>query len=140
MTRGLQLFLLLFFLLLVVSSVSLLGQVPVGMPPPIFLWPNGAPGALGQNEADKPRMYAFLPAKRSTSTAVLVIPGGGYEHVAIGHEGVQIAEWLNAQGIPAFVLDYRVAPYHYPVPIEDGQRAMRLIRAHAAEYGVDAHR
>jgi acetyl esterase/lipase len=60
--------------------------------------------------------------------------------VAIGHEGVQIAAWLNAQGIPAFVLDYRVAPYHYPVPIEDGQRAMRLIRAHAAEYGIDPHR
>jgi acetyl esterase/lipase len=53
---------------------------------------------------------------------------------------VQIAGWLNAQGIPAFVLDYRVAPYHYPVPIEDGQRAMRLIRAHAAEYGIDPHR
>ena len=71
---------------------------------------------------------------------MLVIPGGGYQHVAIGHEGVQIAQWLNAQGIPAFVVDYRVAPYHYPVPIEDGQRAMRLIRAHAAEYGIDPHR
>ena len=71
---------------------------------------------------------------------MLVIPGGGYQHVAIGHEGFQIAAWLNLQGIPAFVLDYRVAPYHYPAPIEDGQRAMRLIRAHAAEYGIDPHR
>lgn len=115
-------------------------QLPPGIPPPIYLWPQGAPGVLGQGEADKPRMYAFLPQKRSTSTAVLVIPGGGYEHVAIGHEGVQIAGWLNTQGIAAFVLDYRVKPYHYPAPILDGQRAMRLIRAHAADYGIDPNR
>lgn len=122
------------------SALTFAQQKPVVMPPAIYLWPNGAPGALGQTEADKPRMYAYLPATRSTSTAVLVIPGGGYEHVAIGHEGVQIANWLYVQGIPAFVLDYRVAPYHHPAEIQDGQQAMRLIRAHAAEYGVDPHR
>jgi len=136
MKRRLQL-----WVLLMMAAVSALGQqLPAGMPKPVFLWPNGAPGAMGNGEADKPRMYAFLPATRSTSTAVLVIPGGSYQHVAIGHEGVQVAEWLNAQGIAAFVLDYRVAPYHFPAPIEDGQRAMRLIRAHAAEYGIDSHR
>ena len=117
-------------------STWLNAQLPTGFPPPIYLWPNGAPGALGNREVDKPRMYAFLPKTRLTSTAVLVIPGGGYQNVAIGHEGVQIAGWLNAQGVPAFVLDYRVAPYHYPAEIEDGERAMRLIRAHAAEYGI----
>jgi acetyl esterase/lipase len=115
-------------------------QLPSGIPAPITLWPHGAPGALGTSEADKPRMYAFLPQKRSTSTAVLVIPGGGYQHVAIGHEGVQIAGWLNTQGIAAFVLDYRVAPYHFPAPVFDAQRAIQLIRLHAAEYGVDPHR
>ncbi|MFZ0662049.1 MAG: alpha/beta hydrolase [Acidobacteriaceae bacterium] len=106
----------------------------------MFLWPSGAPGALGNAPTDKPRMYIFLSKKRSTSAAILVIPGGGYEHVALGHEGFQIAEWLNAQGMAAFVLDYRVAPYHYPVEINDGRRAMRLIRAHAAEYGIDPNR
>lgn len=114
--------------------------VPPGMPQPVYLWPNGVPGALGHGEADIPRLYPFLPKTRSTSSAVLVIPGGGYQMVAMGHEGVQIADWLNTQGIAAFVLDYRVAPYHYPAEIEDGQRAMRLIRAHAAEYGIDPHR
>jgi acetyl esterase/lipase len=114
--------------------------LPAGMPRPVFLWPNVVPGALGRGEADIPRLYPFMPKTRSTSTAVLVIPGGGYEQVAMGYEGVQIAGWLNAQGIPAFVLDYRVKPYHYPAEIEDGQRAMRLIRAHAAEYGIDPHR
>lgn len=115
-------------------------QAEAAIPPPIYLYPNGAPGALGNSEADKPRMYAFLPKTRSTGAAILVIPGGGYQHVAIGHEGFQIATWLNAQGMAAFVLDYRVAPYRYPVPIDDGRRAMRLIRAHAAEYGIDPNR
>lgn len=120
-------------------------QAGAAIPPPIYLYqgtlyPNGAPGALGNAEADKPRMYAFLPKKRSTSAAILVIPGGGYQNVAMGHEGFQIATWLNAQGMAAFVLDYRVAPYHYPVEIDDGRRAMRLIRAHAAEYGIDPNR
>jgi acetyl esterase/lipase len=129
-------------LLVLAMSTCLMAnaQTAADMPSPIFLWPQGVPGALGHGETDKPRMYVFLPKTRSTSTAVLVIPGGGYQHVAIGHEGLQIAGWLNAQGIPAFVLDYRVAPYHYPAEIEDGERAMRLIRAHAAEYGVDPDR
>lgn len=115
-------------------------QAQINVPPPVFLWSNGAPGALGNTPADKPRMYVFLPQKRSTSAAILVIPGGGYEHVAIGHEGFQIAAWLNQQGMAAFVLDYRVKPYHYPAEIEDGVQAMRLIRAHAAEYGIDPNR
>ncbi|MGC2162714.1 MAG: alpha/beta hydrolase [Silvibacterium sp.] len=85
-------------------------------------------------------MYVFLPKKRSTSAAILVIPGGGYQHVALGHEGFQIAAWLNQQGMAAFVLDYRVKPYRYPVEIDDGRRAMRLIRSHAAEYGIDPDR
>jgi len=126
-------------------SQILHAQAGAAIPPPIYLYegqlyPNGAPGALGTAEADKPRMYAFLPKTRSTSAAVLVVPGGGYEHVAMGHEGFQLATWLNAQGVPAFVLDYRVAPYHYPVEIDDGRRAMRLIRARAAEYGIDPNR
>ena len=115
-------------------------QLPAGIPPPIALWPQGAPGALGHGEEDKPRMYAFLSPKRSTSTAVLVIPGGGYQHLAIGYEGVQIAGWLNTQGIPAFLLDYRVAPYGYPAPIEDGEQALRIIQERAAEFGVDPNR
>lgn len=125
---------------LLAAVLTVHAQSPAGMPPAIDLWPQGVPGALGHGPTDIPRMYAFLPKKRSTSTGVLVIPGGGYQHVAMGHEGVQIAAWLNLQGVAAFVLDYRVAPYRYPAEIEDGQRAMRIIRAHATEYGVDPHR
>jgi acetyl esterase/lipase len=122
-----------------VAAVSA-GYAQIRLPEPVFLYQGSAPGSLGNDEADRPRFYPFMPAKRSTSAAVLVIPGGGYEHVVIGHEGFQIAAWLNAQGMPAFVLDYRVKPYRYPVEIDDGRRAMRIIRAHAAEYGVDPNR
>jgi acetyl esterase/lipase len=115
-------------------------RAQTSLPQSVFLWPNGAPGATGKTATDKPKMYIFLPEKRSTSAAVLIIPGGGYQHVGIGHEGFQIAEWLNDQGIPAFVLDYRVKPYRFPVEIDDGRRAMRLLRAHAAEYGIDPNR
>ena len=52
--------------LLLMASLSLLAQLPAGMPQPVFLWPHGAPDALGQDEADKPRLYAFLPPTRST--------------------------------------------------------------------------
>ena len=82
-------------------------------------------------------MYAFLPQSRSTAAAILIVPGGGYTHVALGYEGFEVARWLNRQGMAAFVLDYRVAPYHYPTEIDDGRRAMRIIRAHAAQYGID---
>jgi acetyl esterase/lipase len=124
----------------VVAGVQPASAQAAKPPATVFLWPNGAPGALGSSEADKPRMYVFLPEKRSTSAAILVIPGGGYTHVAMGHEGFQVADWLNQQGMVAFVLDYRVAPYRYPVEINDGRRAMRLIRSHAAEYGIDRDR
>lgn len=131
----------LFVLTLLLAQTSMVhAQAGAAVPPPIFLWPSDAPGALGNAEADKPRMYAFLPKTRSTSAAVLVIPGGSYEHVAMGHEGFQVATWLNAQGMAAFVLDYRVKPYGYPVPIDDGRRAMRYIRSHVAEYGIDPNR
>ena len=119
------------------SPVSSTQTEPGNLPQAIFLWPQGAPGALGTSEADKPRLYPFLPKTRSTNAAILVIPGGGYQHVAMGYEGFQVAQWLNAQGMAAFVLDYRVAPYKYPVEIDDGMRAMRYVRAHATEYGID---
>ena len=118
-----------------------LAPAPNGpIPAPVFLYPQGAPGALGKSEADKPRLYPFLPATPSSRAAVLILPGGGYSHIALGHEGFQYAEWLNAQGVAAFVLDYRVAPYRYPVEIADGVQAMRMIRAHASEYNIDPDR
>jgi acetyl esterase/lipase len=71
------------------------------------------------------------------TAAVIVIPGGGYGFLATNHEGRQVANWLNAMGITAFVLKYRLGPrYHHPVELGDAQRAIRMVRSRAKEFGV----
>lgn len=107
-----------------------------------YLWPNGAPGAVGAEEEDKPHLEIFSGAGAvNAHTAVIVCPGGGYTHLAYEKEGTRIAEWLNLRGITAFVLTYRLAPrYHYPAPILDGERSVRWVRSHADEYGIDSQR
>lgn len=103
----------------------------------IPLWANGAPGALGTSSADQPTL-TYYPTVYETGTAVVIAPGGGYAFVATNHEGRQIANWLNSIGIAAFVLRYRVGPkYHYPIELEDVQRAIRQVRAQAAELRID---
>jgi len=115
---------------------------PAADPPkPELLWAKGAPGALGEKPADQPSLTAYLPpAEKATGTGIVVCPGGGYGGLAVGHEGIEIAEWLNKQGVAAFVLRYRVAPYRHPAPMLDAQRAVRTVRARAKEWGVDQKR
>jgi acetyl esterase/lipase len=104
-----------------------------------MLWPNGAPGALGNDETDRPSLTIQLPASNGARSAVVVCPGGGYGMLAVDHEGRQIAEWLNARGVAAFVLRYRLGPrYHYPIELGDAQRALRFVRSHAADYNIDS--
>ena len=107
-------------------------------PETIPLWEGRAPGALGDEDADKPTLTIYLPTPSSaTGTAVVVAPGGGYGHLASNHEGRQVANWLNALGITAFVLKYRLGPrYHHPIELGDAQRALRLVRARAQEFGI----
>jgi acetyl esterase/lipase len=113
-----------------------------GAQTPTPLWPNGAPGAKGTEQADKPSLTAMLPPKdKSCGTAVVVCPGGGYGGLAMDHEGMQIAQWLNERGIAAFILQYRLGPrYRHPSPLMDVQRAIRTVRAKAADYGVDPNK
>lgn len=128
-------------------KVVLLALVVLGIanaadpaPPVVLLWPDGAPGALGNADADQPRYTVYL-ANSTTKTGVLVCPGGGYQNLAMDHEGAQIAKWLNGYGISAFVLQYRLGPkYHHPIEMNDALRAMRLIRAHAQDYGINEDR
>lgn len=106
------------------------------------LWPSGAPGALGQTETDQPSLTLYLPpADRATGAAVVVFPGGGYGHLAVDHEGKQVAEWLNRHGVAAFVVRYRLGPrYRHPVMLGDAQRAIRTVRARAGSWRLDAAR
>jgi pectinesterase len=108
---------------------------------PIVLWPDGAPGAAGKEPIDIPTLTPYFPLKeKATGAAIIVCPGGGYDHLA-AHEGAPIAEWLNSIGITAFVLKYRLGPrYHHPAPLQDAARALRTVRARAAEWQLDPDR
>lgn len=105
-------------------------------PEAVLLWPEGAPGAVGEEEADRPSIRIYR-AEEPNGAAIVVCPGGGYGHLAIDHEGHQIAQWLNSIGVTAAVLQYRHAPrYQHPVPLNDVQRAIRCVRNRADELGV----
>lgn len=107
---------------------------------PIPLWLDGAPGARGTAESDNPKITIYLPKERNTGTGVLVFPGGSYAFLAMDHEGRQIADWLNNLGVAAFVVQYRYAPYHHPVEINDAKRAIRYVRSHAPEFKIAPER
>lgn len=98
----------------------------------IKLWGNEMPYRLADVEFD-PHIKAY-PA--NSTGAVVVLPGGGYEKRA-QHEGETVGEWFQSIGITAFVLEYRVAPYQHPAEISDAMRAVRYVRHHAEEYGID---
>ena len=112
----------------------------------IYLWFQGAPGALGDKPEDKPCLFIYpAPAESANGTAVIICPGGGYVGLAMDHEGKQIAQWFNRHGVTAFVLRYRTnswdfKKYMHPIPLMDGLRAVRLVRFNAGKFGIDPHR
>lgn len=126
-----------FFLLAVGMAVSPRAQVET------LLWPSGAPGAKGTAATDKPSITPYpAPQEKANGAAVVVFPGGGYTGLASDHEGLQPAKWLNGLGVSAFVVKYRLGSsgYRHPIEMWDGQRAVRWVRAHAKQYGIDPKR
>ncbi len=128
-------------------------------PQVIPLWTNGAPGfEARRNEPEEakdywvrnvnnPTLSVFLPPKeKANGAAMLIFPGGGFRQLSWKSEGIEPARFLNNLGIAAFVLKYRLpretnSPYSLQVhPLQDGQRAMRVVRSHAAEWGLDTKR
>src|SRR5262245_60234534 len=105
------------------------------------LWPDGAPGALGKEPKDIPTLTPFYPdPDKATGAAIIICPGGGYQHLA-DHEGKVYAQWLNDHGVTAFVLKYRLGPsYHHPAMLQDGARAVRIVRARSGEWKLDPKR
>ena len=127
----------------------------------IKLWPKGLPAdakpmpqkqidaAIAKTTSERifyvesPTLTVYEP-KEKNGTAVVVCPGGGYNMLAYQHEGIELAEWFNSIGITAFVLKYRV-PRRDPErihwePMQDVQRAIRIVRSKASDYGVDSER
>jgi len=109
---------------------------------PVLLWPDGAPGALGERPEDKPTITPFLAhPDRATGAGMVILPGGGYWILA-PHEGAVYAEYLNSLGIHGFVVEYRLSSngYRHPCMHQDATRAMRLVRSKASDWGVDPSR
>jgi acetyl esterase/lipase len=133
------------FLSLVVTFSLLAPAAEPPAPKTEPLWPKGAPGHV-DGDKDRPNLTIFLaPADKANGCAVVVCPGGGYGALAEGHEGKDIAKWLNDRGVAAFMLRYRIVqkdrpgPLH-PYPLLDAQRAIRTVRSRAKEFGIDPNR
>jgi acetyl esterase/lipase len=120
-----------------VPMSAVTSKPPIGFSRTVVLWPAGAPGALGKEEGDVPKLYVYPAAGEGVRSAVIVMPGGGYRALMTEKEGGLEARWLSAHGVTAFVLEYRLGKrYHFPAPMLDGARAIRYVRSHAEELGV----
>jgi acetyl esterase/lipase len=109
--------------------------------PSLSLYEEALAPAVAGRDMEAPALHLFpLQESKNPVPAVVVCPGGGYGGLATSHEGMEIARWLNGQGIAAFICQYRVDPYRHPIPLEDAQQALRVVRARAEEWNVDPER
>ena len=150
------------------KRVGIVGLLAAGLwaaedPKPVLLWPNGAPGSEGKTASEtvrttqdgervvasvhQPSITPYLPPKeQATGAAVIIAPGGGHRELWTDHEGHNIAKWLAARGVAGFVLKYRMAREQgstYKIEGEslaDIQRAVRVVRQKAGEWGVNPDR
>ena len=109
----------------------------------VRLWPGDAPEAKGKACEDTPTLTIFAPQPgHANGSAVVVLPGGSYAHLAANLEGRQVADWFTARGFRAFILQYRLSSHGYllPVPLLDARRAVQTVRTRAADYHIDPNR
>ena len=105
----------------------------------IRLWPGTAPEAKGAACNDIPALTIFEPRQGSANgSAVIIFPGGAYQHLAGDLEGREVADWFTARGFRAFILSYRLSSNGYllPVPLLDARRAIQTVRARALDYHI----
>lgn len=150
---------------LVALLLTCIAGIAAAQTQPIFLWPNGVPGSEGKLSESKspeeavrvneygehivsgihhPSITPYLPAKdKSTGAAVIIAPGGGHKELWMDHEGYNVATWLRDHGVAAFILKYRLAREAgstYTIEgsaLPDIRRAIRLVRSHASEWGLN---
>lgn len=148
--------------------VVFLAALAAGASEPLALWPKGAPGEKGDfgveqdmtkpsdglyggkrvvriGNVSTPTITLYRPPQdKDTGAAVVVCPGGGYEILAMDLEGIEVCQWLNSVGVTAVLLKYRVPVRkglkRYTAPLQDAQRALGLVRFHAAEWKLDPKR
>ena len=121
-------------ILLLILTTNLFAQKPIE----ILLWADGAPTDNElKGEENTPTLTVYLPSN-GNGKAIVMCPGGGYSHLAMNHEGHDMAQWFNAQGIVYAVLKYRMPNGHSDVPLSDAEQAMRMVREHAKEWKIDS--
>ncbi|MGA3131618.1 MAG: alpha/beta hydrolase [Terracidiphilus sp.] len=120
-----------------------------GLPPEVNVNAAGTKMMAGRpyirlSNVSTPTITVFPPKGQNTGAAIVVFPGGGYQILSMDLEGTEVCDWLNQIGVSCVLLKYRVpdsGPYpKSPAAIEDAQRAVGLVRLHAAEWGIDPHR
>ncbi len=145
--------------IVLLSPVVALAELPKDVPAPIPLWSQGAPGSesrasepeqfVGDNcgNVHNPTLTPYVPERsQATGTAIVLCPGGGHSKLCLGHEGYALAEWFRDRGIAAFVLKYRLAREQgstYTIQehaMADTRRALRLVRSRAAEWHIQSDR
>lgn len=145
----------LYLLALMLLSVRLFAQDAPSIP----LYPNGVPNSKpapatyvekivnnGGSMVTNPTITPYFPEKgKANGAAIVIFPGGGYTHLALGHEGTDVAKKFAAAGVTAFVVKYRLPSDQIMVdktigPLQDAQRAIQIVRERAAEWGIDGHR
>lgn len=147
--------------MLALAGILMIAANTLGQTNVIDIWNGKVPGSIA-NAAYKQKVDSLYyiklrhitnpslqvypaPADKNTGTAVVVCPGGGYYGVSFINEGIKVAEWLNGLGISAFVLHYRlpddaIMANKSIAPLQDGQQAIRTVRSHAKEYGIDPNK
>ena len=154
-------FLRLIFIMLLFPEILLAQLVPAQgeeKKQVIYLWPGGTPGFENRkNEPEQakdwwvknihnPSLTVFLPTKeKANGSAVIICPGGGHRELVFTAEGQDAAEYFNSIGVTAFVLKYRLfreenSPYKQEQTLQDGRRAMRLVRQQAGTWSLDTNR
>jgi acetyl esterase/lipase len=153
--------------LLALIAVAAFAQKPAWQPPAgrltMNLWPHGAPGATPDPKPEvdtttardnliagkplvrlgnvsTPTLTVYTPSGKNTGAAVVVFPGGGYRILAIDLEGTEVCDWLNTAGVSCILVKYRVpdsGPYPKPAALQDAQRALGMVRSHAADWHID---
>ncbi len=135
--------------LLIMASISMASGQQYQLP----VWPDGPPNSNGISVPEEqydgvrvrnvtvPEMFVYLPdAASNTGAAVVICPGGGYQVLAMDHEGHDMARWFAQRGIAGIVLKYRLPNGHHEIPASDARQAIKTVRANAEEWGIDVRK
>lgn len=124
------------FLLSALFAICLVGAASARDMFELRLWR----GSSVRGDANTARLYCYIPDNLKNGTAVIVCPGGAYSGLAIDYEGHSFAQWLEDNGIAAFVLKYRMPAGRNAIPLADAEQAVSVVRSRAKEWGINTHK